>query len=135
MMMATGRRSKVKPKDIIHVETEAMRSIRRGQNISYLFATTFHAREQSFEIGSGRGFRQFLKAVLPLISESCLDVRSIELRDHLKTRSEVAARARELHIPGSDVLDAALMLAKPERKLGTVGSQNEDGDARGRRAS
>ncbi|HEY2866707.1 MAG TPA: tetratricopeptide repeat protein, partial [Pyrinomonadaceae bacterium] len=89
------------------------------QNISYLFSTTFHSRELSFEIGSGRGYRQFLRAVLPLIPENCLDVRSIELRDHFKAKSEVAARARELQIPGSDVLDALSILAKPERNSGT----------------
>jgi len=129
MMAVTGRSPRVKPKDIIHVETEAMRALRRGQNVSYLFRTTFHTRELSFEIGSGHGFRQFLKTVLPRIPENCLDVRSIELRDHLKARSEVAARARELHIPGSDVLDATLMLAKPDRNVGAAGSQTTGDEA------
>ncbi|HEY2865603.1 MAG TPA: hypothetical protein VGJ02_00805, partial [Pyrinomonadaceae bacterium] len=32
MIAATGRRSRVKPTDIIQVETEAMRALRRGQN-------------------------------------------------------------------------------------------------------
>ena len=122
----TGARSRIKPKDIVHVETEALRAVRRGQNVSYLFRTTFYARDTTFEIGSGSGYRRFLKTVLPLIPENCLDVRSAELRDHMKTRSEVAARARELQIPGSDVLDAVSILAKPERRAGPVASQTAD---------
>ena len=126
MMMATGRITRVKPKDIIHVETQTMRALRRGQNVSYLFRTTFHSNGISFEIGSGRGYRQFLKVVLPLMQENCLDVRSAELRDYLKPRSEVAARARELQIPGSDVLDAVSMLVKPERNTGTINRPSGD---------
>jgi len=130
MSALTGTRSRIKPKDIIHVETEALRAVRRGQNVSYLFRTTFYARDTRFEIGSGRGYRQFLKAVLPLIPENCLDVRSAELRDHLKARSEVAARARELQIPGSDVLDAASILAKPEKPAAAVTTRTGDEAAR-----
>ncbi|HYJ91922.1 MAG TPA: hypothetical protein VEV84_11480 [Pyrinomonadaceae bacterium] len=111
----TSRRSKIKPREVIHVETEAMRALRRGQNVSYLFRTTFHTTDISFEIGSGRGYRQFLKAVLPLIPENCLDIRSLELRDYMKETREIKARAKELQIPGSDVLDAVTMLQKTER--------------------
>jgi tetratricopeptide (TPR) repeat protein len=117
MMKATGRRTRVKPREIVHVETEALRALRRGPNISYLYRTTFHTPEFAFEIGSGRGYRKLLTEFLPRVSEGCLDIRSIELRDHFRESWKVAARAHKLKIPSSDVLEAAAMLRRRERNF------------------
>src|SRR5262245_9973884 len=42
MILLTGRRQRVKPREIVHVETEALRALRRGPNISYLYRTRLH---------------------------------------------------------------------------------------------
>ena len=111
-MMATGRRRRAKPRAVVHVETEAVRALRRGARVTYLYRTSFYTADHAFCIGSGRGFREMIMTVLPLVSEGSLDIRSAELRDHLKQAWEVSARARELQIPSSDVLDARAMLSK-----------------------
>jgi len=112
---------------MVHVETEALRAYRRGANITYLYRTTLFAEEVSFRIGSGRGYRQMVRTVLPLISEGCLDVRSSELRDHFSDPSSALARARYLKIPRSDVLDPALMVGRSALK-GSPDRQVNDND-------
>lgn len=109
-------RSRVKPKQIVHVETEALRTFRRGANVTYLYRTTFQTEDVSFRIGSGRGYRAMLSNVLPLVSESCLDLRSVELRDHFQEPADINAHARSLQIPRSDVLDAASIFNKKGRR-------------------
>lgn len=101
----TGQPRAIKPKRIVHVETEAVRVLKRGQNVIYKYRTSFFSAEMSFSIASGRGYREFILSVLPMIPDGCLDVRSTEIRDHYRHRSEVAAQALTLQIPRSDVLD------------------------------
>ena len=115
--LATGQRYTVKPRAIVHVETEALRALRRGPNVTYLYRTSFFGSDVSFSIGTGRGYREMIVSVLPLIPDGCLDVRSLELRDHLRDFSLVNARARAMQIPGSDVLDTGEIFAKTERSV------------------
>lgn len=112
---ATNQRRKIKPRSLVHVETEALRAFRRGSNVTYLYRTSLYGDDISFRFGSGRGYREMIKAVFPLIPEGCLDVRSIELRDHFTDASAALMRARSLNIPGSDVLDSRHILGKNER--------------------
>src|SRR5262245_25475046 len=112
--LATGRPRRIKPHRIVHVETEATRMFRRGPNVSYFYRTSLHGDDVSFRVASGHGYRELISKVLPLISEGCLDLRSLELRDHFKDAFEVRERARSLHIPGGDVLDTGTILVKPD---------------------
>src|SRR3982750_3125310 len=91
-LSATGRRNRIAPRRIVHVETSTFRVFRRGTNISYLYRTTFHAPDFTFEIGSGPGYRRMIMTLLPLISDSCLDIRSAELREHFVDAPQRAAR-------------------------------------------
>ena len=107
-----GNRRAVKPNQIIRVETEAVRALRRGSNVVYLYRTTLHTDESSFRIGSGRHFRKFVTTVLPLIPDACLDVRSLELRDYFKDSASLNAFVRSMKLPRSDVLEIAAILKK-----------------------
>jgi tetratricopeptide (TPR) repeat protein len=107
-----GQRSSIRPRAVIHVETETLRSVRRGSNITYLYRTSLYASDLSFTIGSGRGYREMIAAVLPLIPEGCLDIRSIELRDHLTDPVDVAHLINEFDLPSSEVLDPQSILSK-----------------------
>src|SRR4051794_23657952 len=129
-MLATGRPRRAKPRAVVHVETEALRAFRRGANITYLYRTTLFAEDVAFRIGSGRGYRRMVKAVLPLIAEGCLDVRSLELRDHFSDPSSALARARYLKIPRSDVLDPALMVGRRTPRPSKNSELNENDFAR-----
>lgn len=125
-MTATGQRRKVKPRSVVHVETEALRAFRRGSNVTYLYRTSLYSDDVSFRFGSGRGYREMIKVVLPLISEGCLDVRSAELRDHLTDASAALKRARSLNIPSADVLNTGAILSKDERRSTAKTSPGED---------
>ena len=96
---------KIRPHAVIHVETETVRALRRGPNVTYLYRTAFHGSDISFRIGSGRGYRVFIERVLPMIPDGCLDVRSVELRDHFVNVSSAIEHAKSLKIPRSDVLE------------------------------
>jgi len=126
LALATGRPSRVKPHRIVHVETEATRMFRRGANVAYFYRTSLHADDISFRVASGRGYRKLISTVLPLIPEGCLDLRSLELRDHFKDAFEVRERARSLHIPSGDVLDTGMILLKPDITSSEI-SQKIDG--------
>jgi tetratricopeptide (TPR) repeat protein len=112
----TGLPRKVKPRAVVHVETEAIRAFRRGPNVKYLYRTTIHTSDIAFCIASGSGFREMIAEVLPRVPDGCLDLRSLELRDHLADQWKVEAEARSLQIPRSDVLDAAAILEKRGRR-------------------
>jgi tetratricopeptide (TPR) repeat protein len=125
-MIATGQRRKVKPRSVVHVETEALRAFRRGSNVTYLYRTSLYSDDVSFRFGSGRGYREMIKVVLPLIPEGCLDVRSAELRDHLTDASAALKRARSLNIPSADVLNTGAILSKEERRSSAATLPGED---------
>lgn len=125
-MIATGQTRKLKPRSVVHVETEALRAFRRGSNVTYLYRTSLFGDDISFRFGSGRGYREMIKAVLPLVPEGCLDVRSAELRDHLTDASAALKQARTLKIPGSDVLDTGAILSKGDRRFSTVVSPGDE---------
>ena len=97
--------TQIRPRAVIHVETEAIRALRRGPNVTYLYRTAFHGTDISFRIGSGGGYRAFIEHILPMIPDGCLDVRSIELRDHFVKASSAIEHAKSLKIPRSDVLE------------------------------
>jgi len=125
-MLATGQRRKLKPRALVHVETEALRAFRRGSNVTYLYRTSLYGDDVSFRFGSGRGYRDMVKAVFPLIPEGCLDVRSLELRDHFTDASAALMMAKALNIPGSDVLDTGAIFSKHERRFLPKVSPGED---------
>jgi tetratricopeptide (TPR) repeat protein len=57
-----------------------------------------------------------IKVVFPVIPEGCLDVRSVELRDHFTDASAALMMAKSLNIPSSDVLDTGTIFSKNERR-------------------
>jgi tetratricopeptide (TPR) repeat protein len=122
---ATSQPLRIRPRSIIHVETEAIRALRRGSNISYLYQTSLHGTDMSFRIGSGRGYRAFIETVLPLIEDGCLDVRSVELRDHFVDAATMKAHARKLKIPRSDILDVDA-ITKSDRRVSRTAADLSD---------
>lgn len=105
----TATRDRIKLSDIEMVQTNVLRTVKRGRNLNYTYRTVFSGKGKAFVIVSGRpAFRRFIETVLPRINEELLDHRSIELRDHLMDRAEVTVRARAAKIPPADILEGAL---------------------------
>ena len=106
-------RRRLKITDVERVETQAIRTIKRGENVHYRYRTIIRGKGLSVVVASGASgnndaYRRFIKSVLPLLSEDVLDNRSIELRDHLADPKETLMRAEYSSIPAADVLESSL---------------------------
>ncbi len=106
-------RRRLKIVDVEQVETQAIRTIKRGDNIHYRYRTVIRGKGLSIAISSGASgnnayYRRFIKSILPQLSDNLLDNRSIELRDHLADPKETLMRAEFSRIPAADVLESSL---------------------------
>ena len=105
---AFGVRDRLKISDIEQVETAVFPGIKRGKNILYTYRTSVSGKTARFVFSSGHfGYQSVIRAMLPKLPEGVMDLTSIDLRDYLVDRAEVARRAKELDIPESDVLDGS----------------------------
>lgn len=122
----TGNRDRLKLSDIETVETEALRTFKRGSVIFYSYHTVIRGKDTAFDITSrGENYRRFVRAVFPLIPENVMDNRSIELRDYLAERKETLMKAAFMNIPPADVLENSL-LRSPGKKPRAVDLPNEE---------
>jgi tetratricopeptide (TPR) repeat protein len=101
-------RYRLRPADIEQIETSASRSLRRGGRYIYRYTTQIDGKGVSFTVISGKGYRQLMRALLPLLPDDALDIRSIEVRDFLAESAEALGTARAAGIPGADVLEAGI---------------------------
>lgn len=102
-------RNRLKVNDIEQVETQAMRTLKRGRNVFYRYRTSIRGKGVVFTFASGgEGYRNMASALLPLVPENSLDNRSIEIRDYLRDPKTVLEKARSSHIPSSEVLESTL---------------------------
>ncbi len=104
-------RRRLKLSDIEHVETQAIRTIKRGGKIYYHYRTVIRGKGLSVAIASGASgnedYRRIIQSILPRLSDNVLDNRSIELRDHLADPKETLMRAEFSRIPAADVLESS----------------------------
>ena len=101
-----GARRRLKLTDIEQVETQSIRALKRGGNVHYRYRTIIRGKGVSVAIASGgEDFRRMIKAILPRLAENSLDVRSIELREHLAEPKETLMRAEFARIPSADFLE------------------------------
>jgi tetratricopeptide (TPR) repeat protein len=105
----TSSRDRIKLNDIEQVQTNVLRTIRRGGNMIYTYRTAFFGKGKIFVIHSGNAtYRRMVEAILPRLNETLLDPRSIELRDHIADRNEIRRKARAADIPPADILEGSL---------------------------
>ncbi len=109
--LSTSRRS-LKITDIEQVETQAIRTIKRGGHLYYRYRTVVRGKGVNVVFASGTSgvsedYRRIIKSILPRLSDNLLDNRSIELRDHLADPKETLMRAEFSRIPAADVLESS----------------------------
>lgn len=125
-------RRRLKLTDIEQVETQSIRAIKRGGNVHYRYRTVIRGKGLSIAIASGgEDFRRMIKGILPRLAENVLDVRSIELREHLAEPKETLMRAEFSRIPSADVLEGAFRSTgprKPKAANGVVLGDDEKAD-------
>ena len=83
-----GYRKQLSIDDFETVETQAVRTLRRGGRVRYRYRTQITGKGKEFVIVSGGHYhRHFVRELFPLIHESKLDNRSRDLRDYLNDPS------------------------------------------------
>ena len=99
-------RRRLKLSDIEQIETQSIRALKRGGNIHYRYRTVIRGKGISISITSaGDDFRRMIQHILPKMADNVLDVRSIELRDHLTEPKETLMKAEFSRIPSAEVLE------------------------------
>ncbi|MDH3492211.1 MAG: hypothetical protein OEM82_01580 [Acidobacteriota bacterium] len=110
------------------VETQALRALKRGGSVFYRYRTSFVGANQRLIIASGgESYRRMIRSVLPKLSESLLDNRSIELRDYISEPKEALMKAEFAKIPSTEVLEVSIndfeTLRKTKRKKPEFGDE------------
>lgn len=99
---------RIRISDIVQVESQALRALKRGGNVFYRYRTTVQGKGLKFVFASGgEDYRRMIRKILPLLSENTLDNRSIELRDYLNEPKEILMKAEFAKIPSADVLESS----------------------------
>lgn len=126
----TSRR-RLKISDIEQVETQSIRTLRRGGNVHYRYRTSIRGKGLNvvFASGTGDDYRNMIAAILPKLDKSLLDTRSIELRDHLCDPKETLMKAEFSRIPSSEALTTVFREVKKSLQQKTVNIEIEEDKA------
>jgi tetratricopeptide (TPR) repeat protein len=101
--------------DFETVETQAVRTLRRGGRVRYRYRTQITGKGKEFVIVSGgRDYRKLVHELFPLIHEGKLDNRSRDLRDYLNDPTFLNRKTQLSQLAPSDLLD----VTRPDFKLG-----------------
>lgn len=106
--LVSGKRQQLAIADIEKLDTNAVRTVRRGGNVRYRYRTNIVGKGINLVISSGgRSYRRLVRELFPLIHDQKLDARSRELRDHLCEPRTLARNVVNLQLASSAVLDNA----------------------------
>lgn len=110
-----GRRKQLEVSDFERVDTQAMRTLRRGGRVRYRYRTQIIGKGMEFSFASGgRNYREMVRHLFPAVHPAKLDLRALELRDYLCDPKALNREVEALHLASTDVIDDA----KPDFKLG-----------------
>lgn len=106
--LSQGRTPHLSIEDVEHVETFAMRLIRRGGRVSYRYRSEVAGRGLRFRFASGgKNYRRMAALLFPHIAEEKLDVRTLELRDYLIEPRALRVSVDLMHVAPAYVLEEA----------------------------
>lgn len=92
------------------VDTQAVRTLRRGGRVRYRYRTMIVGKNTEFTFASGgRSYRQMVRQLFPLIHEDKLDLRTMELRDYLCDPKPLNRELHSLQLASGAVLDGATL--------------------------
>ncbi len=105
-----GRQKELSITDFEKVDTQAVRTLRRGGRVRYRYRTQIIGKDTEFAFASGgRSYRQMVRQLFPLVHQDKLDLRTIELRDYLCDPKPLNREVNSLQLASSDVLDGATL--------------------------
>lgn len=106
--LVSGTRQRLNITDFEKVETNAVRTMRRGGRVRYRYRTQVFGKGISFAIVSGgKSYRQMLRELLPLVGDQKIDARTRDLRDYVCEPRLLARNIKHLQLASSAVLDNA----------------------------
>ena len=112
--------------DIEQVDTQMVRSLRRGGRVMYRYSTTFRGKGTVITLTSGgESYRRLIKKLLPLIPTEVMDGRSLELRDYLLTLSDLRVKTKGNDLPSFDVLESSIRKRLLRRKNDIDGKSSD----------
>lgn len=122
-----GYRKQLAIDDFETVETQAVRTLRRGGRVRYRYRTQITGKGKEFVIVSGGYYyRHFVRQLFPLIHESKLDNRSRDLRDYLHDPSFLNRKTQLSQLASSDLLDVTNSEFKLRGKSDQLPATSED---------
>lgn len=105
-----GRQKELNISDFEKVDTQAVRTLRRGGRVRYRYRTQIVGKNAEFTFASsGRSYREMVRKLFPLIHGDKLDLRTIELRDYLCEPKPLNHEAHSLHLASADILEGATL--------------------------
>jgi tetratricopeptide (TPR) repeat protein len=108
--LIAGRQKELSLADFEKVDTQAVRTLRRGGRVRYRYRTLIVGRNAEFAFASGgRSYRQMVRQLFPLIPPDKLDLRTIELRDYLCEPKPLNQDVKTLQLASAAVLDDATL--------------------------
>lgn len=103
-----GYRKQLAVDDFETVETQAVRTLRRGGSVRYRYRTQLTGKGKQFVIISGgRDYRRMVRELFPLIHENKLDGRTRDLRDYLNDPTFLERKAQLSQLASPDVLEVS----------------------------
>jgi hypothetical protein len=108
--LISGRQKQLKVADFERVDTQALRTLRRGGRVRYRYRTQIVGKNAEFIfVSGGQNYREMVRVLFPLIHRDKLDVRTLELSDYLCDPKALNGEIRSLQLASDDVLDSATL--------------------------
>lgn len=108
--LISGRREQLSLAEVERVDTNAVRTLRRGGRVRYRYRSQITGRGIGFVFASGgRRYREMVHRLFPLIHDDKIDLRTRELRDYLCDPKSLNRELNSLKLAPSDVLDNATL--------------------------
>lgn len=105
-----GRQKQLTIADFEKVDTQALRTLRRGGRVRYRYRTQIVGKSAEFTFASGgRSYREMVRQLFPLIHRDKLDLRTLELCDYLCDPHVLNHEVKSLELASADVLDSATL--------------------------
>lgn len=109
------RNKQLEVSDFERVDTQTMRTLRRGGRVRYRYRTQIVGKGMEFSFASGgRNYREMVRHLFSAVHPAKLDLRALELRDYLCDPKALNREVASLQLASTDVIDGA----KSEFKLG-----------------
>jgi len=104
-----GHALELKVCDIERIETNAVRTLRRGGRVRYRYRSEASGNNLRFVFASGgKQYRRIAHSLFSLVGDDKLDARTAELRDYLVDQKTLNAAHSALRVAPDEVLESAV---------------------------